>query len=90
MNDDKSLIGRVSRVTGEMAGKPVVSATRERAQKASRVARAQLPATHEDIARLQEQLDRIESALTALAGRVEAAKPKRRVASTSGSAKTES
>ena len=73
MNDQKSFIDRVSRVTTEVAGNPVVSGTRERAQKASRVARAQLPATREDVLRLQEQLDRIESALTELASRVEAA-----------------
>jgi ubiquinone biosynthesis protein UbiJ len=89
MNDQKSLIDRVSRVTGDMAGNPVVSATKERAQKASRVAKSQLPATREDVARLQEQLDRVEATLTELAGRIEApAKPRRR--QTSGSAKTES
>jgi hypothetical protein len=90
MNDQKSFIDRVSRVTGEVAGNPVVSGTRERAQKASRVARAQLPATREDMMRLQEQLDRIESALTELASQVEAAKPRRKTASASGSAKAES
>ncbi|MDX6546736.1 MAG: hypothetical protein QOG33_286, partial [Gaiellales bacterium] len=56
---------------------------------ASRVAKSQLPATREDVARLQEQLDRVEATLTELAGRIEApAKPRRR--QTSGSAKTES
>jgi ubiquinone biosynthesis protein UbiJ len=89
MNDQQSFIDRVSRVTGEVAGSPVVSGTRQRAQRASRVAKAQLPATREDLARLQEQLDRIESALTELAARVEPAKPKRRAASASGSAKTQ-
>jgi hypothetical protein len=87
MNDTKSLIDRVSRVTGEMAGKPVVSATRERAQKASQHARSQLPATREDVARMQEQLDRIEASLAELAGRVDAPKPRR--AKPSGSAKAE-
>jgi ubiquinone biosynthesis protein UbiJ len=88
MNDQKSLIDRVSRVTGDMAGRPVVSATKERAQKATRVAKSQLPATREDVARLQEQLDRVEATLAELAGRIEgAAKPRRR--QTSGSAKAE-
>jgi hypothetical protein len=45
--------------------------------------------TREDIARLTDQLDRMEAALAELADRVEAAKPKRRAAST-GSAKPES
>jgi len=88
MNDQKSLIDRVSRVTGEMAGNPIVSATRERAQKASQAAKSQLPATREDVARLQEQLDRIEASLVELAGRMEAPKPRRRHAS--GSSKPES
>ena len=87
MNDQKSLIDRVSRVTGDMAGRPVVSATKQRAQKASQAARSQLPATREDVARLQEQLDRIEASLAELAGRVDAPKPRR--AKASGSAKTE-
>jgi uncharacterized protein (DUF1778 family) len=87
MNDQKSLIDRVSRVTGEMAGSPVVSATRQRAQKASQAARSQLPATREDVARLHDQLDRIEASLTELAGRIDAPKPRR--AKPSGSAKTE-
>jgi uncharacterized protein (DUF1778 family) len=86
MNDQKSLIDRVSRVTGEMAGSPVVSATRERAQKASQAARLQLPATREDISRLQDQLDRIEASLAEMASRVEAPKPRRKP---SGSAKAE-
>jgi len=88
MNEQKSLIDRVSRATGDV-GKPVVSATRDQAKKASRAARLQLPATREDIARLTDQLDRVEAALAELADRVEAAKPKRRTAST-GSAKSES
>ena len=50
-------------------------------------ARAQLPATRDDIARLQEQLDRIEASLAELAGRVDAPKPRR--AKPSGSAKAE-
>jgi hypothetical protein len=87
MNDQKSLIDRVSRVTGEMAGRPVVSATRERAQKASQAARAQLPATRDDVVRLQDQLDRIEASLADLAGRLDAPKPRR--AKPSGSAKAE-
>jgi uncharacterized protein (DUF1778 family) len=86
MNDQKSLIDRVSRVTGEMAGSPVVSATRERAHKASQAARLQLPATREDISRLQDQLDRIEASLAEMASRVEAPKPRRKP---SGSAKAE-
>jgi hypothetical protein len=90
MNDQNSLIGRVSRVTGEVAGSPVVSATRERAQKAGRVAKGQLPATREDVMRLADQLDRIEAAVADLAGQMEAAKPKRRAASAAGSSKTES
>jgi uncharacterized protein (DUF1778 family) len=89
MNDQKSLIDRVSRVTGDMAGRPVVSATRQRAQKASQAARSQFPATREDVARLQHQLDRIEASLAELAGRMEAPKP-RRAAKASGSAKPES
>ena len=88
MNDQKNLIDRVTRATGDV-GKPVVSATRDHATKASRAARLQLPATREDIARLTEQFDRVEAALAELADRVEAAKPKRRAAST-GSAKPES
>ena len=88
MNDQKSLIDRVTRAAGD-AGKPVVSATRDHAKKATRGARLQLPATREDVARLTDQLDRLEAALAELADRVEAAKPKRRAAST-GSAKPES
>jgi hypothetical protein len=90
MNEENSLMGRVTRVTGEVAGNPVVSATRERAQKAGRVAKGQLPATREDIIRLQHQLDRIEQALAALAEQKETAKPRRRTAASAGSAKTES
>ncbi len=88
MNDQKSLIDRVTSATGDV-GKPVVTATRDHAKKASRAARSQLPATREDMARLTDQLDRMEAALAELADRVEAAKPKRRAAST-GSAKPES
>jgi hypothetical protein len=88
MNDQKNLIDRVTRATGDV-GKPVVSATRDHAKKASRAARLQLPATREDIARLTEQLDRVEAALAELADRVEAAKPKRRAAQT-GTPKPES
>ena len=68
MNEQKSLIDRVSRATGDV-GKPVVSATRDHAKKASRAARSQLPATREDIARLTDQLDRVEAALAELADR---------------------
>ena len=89
MNDQNRLMGRVSRVTGDVAGNPVVSATKERAQKASRAARSQLPATREDMMRLQEQLDRIESAMADLSQRMDAMKPKRRAASAGGSAKPE-
>ena len=80
MNEQKSLIDRVSRATGDV-GKPVVSATRDQAKKASRAARSQLPATREDIARLTDQLDRVEAALAELAtlsARVEELKPRRR------------
>ena len=87
MNDQKSLIDRVTSATGDV-GKPVVTATRDHAKKASRAARSQLPATREDVARLQDQLDRIEASLTELAGRIDAPKPRR--AKPSGSAKAES
>jgi hypothetical protein len=90
MSEQSGLIGRVSKVTGDVAGNPVVSATRERAQKAGRAAKGQLPATREDILKLSEQLDRIESSVAALAGQVEAAKPKRRATSAAGNPKTES
>ena len=75
MNDQKSLKDRVTKVTVDVGVKPVVSATRERAQKASRAAGSRLPATQQDVQRLTEQLDRIEAAVAALAERVEAAKP---------------
>jgi hypothetical protein len=80
-----SLKERVARVTEDVARKmqtevgssQVVSATRERAQGAAHVALGVLPATREDIARLQESLDRIETALVHLTARVDgmAAKP---------------
>jgi L-rhamnose isomerase len=92
MQDQHSLMGRVREVTEEMAGNPVVSATKERAQKAAHAAKSQLPATREDVLRLGEQLDRIETALVALTHKVDAmmkAKP-RRTASTAGRTKTES
>ncbi|HEY0387694.1 MAG TPA: hypothetical protein VGC71_04595 [Gaiellales bacterium] len=92
MNDQTTLMDRLSRMTGDVAGSQVMSAGRERAQKASRAARSQLPATREDVMRLQDQLDRIEASLAALATRVEspAPKPRRRTASAGGRAKTES
>jgi hypothetical protein len=91
MTEENSLIGRVTRATGEVAGNAVVSATRERAQKAGRVAKGQLPATREDLMRMAEQLDRIEASLSALTKQVEAAKPRKRAAAASaGDAKTES
>jgi len=71
-----------------MFGKPVVSATRDHAKKASRAARLQLPATREDIARLTDN-STASRRLSRAGRRVEAAKPKRRAAST-GSAKPES
>ena len=88
-SDQKNLIGRVTRATGEVAGHAVVTASRDRAQKAASAAKAQLPATRDDVVRLQQQLDRIEEALTALTEQV-AAKPKRRTTASAGSAKTES
>jgi predicted nucleic acid-binding Zn-ribbon protein len=88
-SDQKNLIERVTRATGEVAGHAVVTASRDRAQKAASAAKAQLPATREDVVRLQQQLDRIEEALTALTEQV-AAKPKRRTTASAGSAKTES
>jgi len=89
-SDQSNLIGRVKAVPGEVAGHPVVSASRERAQKATRVAKSQLPATREDVAKLQEQLDRVEQAVAALSEQLEAAKPRRRTTASAGSAKTES
>jgi len=92
MNDQTSLIDRLSRVTGDMAGSQVVSAGKQRAEKAKRAARAQWPATREDLERLQEQLDRIEASIAQLTARVDAPapKPRRKTASAGGSAKTES
>jgi hypothetical protein len=94
MHDQNSLIGRVREVTEEVAGRPVVSATKERAQKAAHAASGRLPATREDIMRLTVQLDRIETALVALTHKVDAMtkpkpKPRARAASPAGSAKTE-
>jgi len=90
MNEQKRLKDRVTKVTGEVTPTAVVNATRERAQKASRAARSQLPATREDVMRMQDQLDRIEAALADMSQRMDALKPKRRTAaSTSGSAKPE-
>jgi ubiquinone biosynthesis protein UbiJ len=92
MNDQTSLIDRLSRVTGDMAGSQVVSAGRERAEKAKRAAKGQWPATREDLQRLQDQLDRIESAIADLTARMDAPapKPRRKTASAGGGAKTES
>ena len=81
------------RVPGANAGAPVVSATRERAQAAGRAAVSQLPATREDVQRLQTSLDRIEAELVHLAAKVDALKPARRAASprtTAGSTKEKS
>jgi hypothetical protein len=83
MDDRKTLIERISEVTEEtvsrvqqeVAQRNVVAATRERAgavrEKAQRAALGQLQlATHEDVARLQASLDRIEAAVNDLAKRV--------------------
>jgi hypothetical protein len=80
MDERKSIIDRiteateetVSRVQQEVAQRNVVAATRERAgavrERAQRVALSQLQlATHEDVARLQASLDRIEAAVADLA-----------------------
>ncbi|HEY3764433.1 MAG TPA: hypothetical protein VGL44_04695 [Gaiellales bacterium] len=92
MDDRKSIIDRVmeatdatvSRVQQEVAGRPVMSATKERAQavrhRAQTAALGQLHlATREDVARIQASLDRIEAAVNDLAKRVpepSAAKPR--------------
>ena len=82
------------RVQHEVAGRPVVSSTRERAQGAAQAAFGVLPATREDVARLQESLDRIEAALIHLTARVDTlAKPAsrtRRVTASAGGAKAKS
>jgi hypothetical protein len=100
-----SIKERVARATEDVArkvqtdigGRQVVSATRERAQGAAQVAMGVLPATREDIARIQESLDRIEAALVHLTARVDALAnpkpaPKRRprAAASAGDAQTES
>jgi hypothetical protein len=95
------LIDRVAKVKSEAAKRvpgsggsaPVVSATRERAQAAGRAAVSQLPATREDVQKLQASLDRIEAELVHLAAKVDALKPTRKAASTratAGSAKEKS
>jgi hypothetical protein len=96
MQDEQSSGGitrRVkTRVQSEVSGNQVVSATRERAQAAAQAARGQLPATREDVTKLQDSLDRIEAALVHLQARVDAmatARPKRTAAST-GNTKTQS
>ena len=48
---------------------------RKRAGEAGRNARRNLPATHEDVARLQASLDRIEAELVHLCSRIDALKP---------------
>jgi hypothetical protein len=63
------------RVQGEVAASPVVSATRERAQAAGRAASNLLPATREDVQRVQASLDRIEAELVHLTARLEELKP---------------
>ena len=63
------------RVQGEVAASPVVSATRERAQAAGRAASNLLPATREDVQRVQASLDRIEAELVHLTARLVALKP---------------
>ena len=91
MNDQTSLIDRLSRVAGDMAGSQVVSAGKQRAEKTKRLARSQWPATREDLQRLHDQLDRIEAKLAELSARMDAPapKPRRKAASAGGSAKTE-
>jgi hypothetical protein len=92
MDDRKSIIDRVmeatdatvTRMQQEVAGRPVVSATKERAlavrQRAQTAALSTLHlATREDVARIQASLDRIEAAVNDLAKRVPetaAAKPR--------------
>lgn len=90
------LIDRVARVKTEAAkrvpgastGAPVVSATRERASAAGRAAVGQLPATREDVQRLQSSLDRIEAELIHLAAKVDALKPARRTSARSAAGDT--
>jgi hypothetical protein len=89
MNEQNRLKDKVTKMTGDVTPTTVVNATRERAQKASRAARSQLPATREDVARLQDQLDRIEAALADMSQRMDALKPKRRATTSTGSAKPE-
>ena len=48
---------------------------RKRAGEAGRNARRNLPATREDVARLQASLDRIEAELVQLGARIDALKP---------------
>ena len=79
-DDRRSVVDRVldvaesamARVQQEMAGSPVVAATKERAQavrdRAQTAAKAQLQlASAEDVARLQASLDRIEAAVNDIA-----------------------
>ena len=90
------LIDRVTRVKTEAAKRvpgastraPVVSATRERASAAGRAAVGQLPATREDVQRLQSSLDRIEAELIHLAAKVDALKPARRTSARSAAGDT--
>jgi hypothetical protein len=83
MDDRKSIIDRVieardatvHRVQHEVTHRPMVSATKERAQavrhRAQMVALSQLHlASHDDIARIQASLDRIEAAVNDLSKRM--------------------
>lgn len=85
----KSIIDKVmeatDRVQHEVASRPVVSATRERAiavrQRAQTAALSTLQlATREDVARMQASLDRIEAALNDIRKRLPEAAAKPRVA----------
>jgi len=84
--DQKGLLERVSRATGDAVGKvqqevaqPVVSAAKAKSRsgmrKAQQAALNQLPlATQDDIARLQSSIDRLEAALADVQAQL-AAKP---------------
>ena len=85
----KSIIDKVmeatDRVQQEVAARPVVSATRERAlavrQRAQTAALSTLHlATREDVARMQASLDRIEAALNDISKRLPEAAAKPRAA----------
>jgi len=92
------LMDRVARVRDdatrrmqiEVTGNPVVSQTRERAGAAGRAAISQLPATREDLQRVQASLDRIEAELIHLAARIDGLKmAARRSSSRSGAGNAE-